>query len=110
VHDRRRLARRKVAILCGEPDDSGADQRERDEEAVWLRQHRAEILAIAAAALEYTDLADDEAAEWLAEVARDLREDVVSPARCSSCVSRSSASPPARLSVSWTTPTRCSRP
>jgi len=29
--------------------------------------------------LEYTDFADDEAAEWLAEVARDLREDVVSP-------------------------------
>jgi hypothetical protein len=79
VHDRRRLARRKVAILRGEPDDSGADQRERDEEAVWLREHRAEILTIAAAALEYTDLADDEAAEWLAEVARDLREDVVSP-------------------------------
>jgi hypothetical protein len=82
VHDRLRLGRRKVAVLRGEPRDnrpSGADQQKRDEEGVWLREHRGEILAIAAAALEYTDLADEEAAEWLAEVARDLREDVVSP-------------------------------
>lgn len=82
VHDRIRLGRRKVGLLRGEPiadRPTPADQRIRDSEATWLQDHRTEVLAIAAAALEYVDLGDDDAAEWLAEVARDLREDVVSP-------------------------------
>ncbi|GGM22254.1 hypothetical protein ACFFX1_11250 [Dactylosporangium sucinum] len=47
---------------------------------LWLDRHRAAVRAVAAALVEYRDLADDEAAEWLVEVARDLREQVCTPA------------------------------
>lgn len=81
VHDRIRLGRRKVGVLRGEAVTSRtpADQRIHDGEATWLRIHRAEILAVAGVAVEHADLGDEDAVEWLAEVRRDLREDVVSP-------------------------------
>jgi len=82
VHDRLRLAREKVAQLTGQPHpalEHGHDERTRDVEATWLTQHRGEILAVASAALQFQELADDDAAEWLVDVARDLRDKMVTP-------------------------------
>lgn len=47
----------------------------------WLDQHDDEVRAVATVLVEYRDLADDEADEWLVEVDRDLRcERVLTPA------------------------------
>lgn len=46
----------------------------------WLDQHRAAVHAVASALVDHRDLADDEAAEWIVEVARDLRDQVCTPA------------------------------
>lgn len=80
VHDRLRLVREKISRLTGAPHpglDPTPDDREREAETAWLHDHRADILEIAAEAAAHQHLADDEAAEWLAEVARDVRERVV---------------------------------
>ncbi|MCE0764119.1 hypothetical protein LWC35_14540 [Pseudonocardia kujensis] len=82
VHDRRRAARHKVARLRGEPvSEPGrpADQGKREQEAEWLQRHRADLLAIAEVAVGHAELGDEEAAEWLIEVARDLRDAVLTP-------------------------------
>ena len=82
VHDRRRAARQKVARLRGEPVGDArrpADQGKRDRETEWLQRHRADLLAIAEVAVGHAELGDAEAAEWLIEVARDLREAVLTP-------------------------------
>lgn len=81
LHDRLRLARRKIAQLTGRPDravQTDGDQDIRDRVYEWLRVHHSEIREIAAEAVRYRDLTD-EAAKWLVEVARDLREHVVTP-------------------------------
>jgi hypothetical protein len=80
VHDRRRLAREKVARLRGEPPrELPVDGHIPDAEQEWLDAHRAEILHIAREAVGRRGLADDEAAEWLADVARDVRDGLVTP-------------------------------
>ncbi len=82
VHDRLRLAREKLERLTGTPDPAlnpGPDQEQRVAEQAWLRQERVAILGIATDALEYRALADEEAADWLLDVARDLRDQVVTP-------------------------------
>lgn len=82
LHDRLRLARSKLERLTGLPVTAPPSQRDRDEDTLelrWLADHREEIRAISAAALEYRHLADDEAADWLLDVGRDLRDGVVTP-------------------------------
>ena len=79
VHDRLRLALRKVAVLRGDPAPaapvSGAD----DADQVWLSEHSGAVREVAGHALRFGDLASDEAAEWLADVARDVRDGAMTP-------------------------------
>lgn len=82
VHDRLRLAREKMQKVTGSPHSSmnpPPDQREHNAELAWLDQHRTELQTIASTAIAYRDLADEEALDWLLDVARDLRESVMSP-------------------------------
>lgn len=82
VHDRLRLARRKLARLTGEPSrvpERADDQRRRGSEADWLGSRRQQVLAVARLALDLRVLGDSEAQEWLDEVARDVADDVVTP-------------------------------
>jgi hypothetical protein len=83
VHDRLRLARRKIARLRGEPErrsaDDPPDQTLRAAEIQWLRSRREEILDIAAVVVAHCHLLDDEQAEWVAEIARDQRGEIVTP-------------------------------
>lgn len=51
---------------------------ERDLE--WLAANRKRILGFAHELLAYTDLADDDAADWLADVARDVADGACTPA------------------------------
>lgn len=46
----------------------------------WLHRHRGAIASVAQALIDHEDLADEDAAEWLVEVARDLRERSFTPA------------------------------
>lgn len=46
----------------------------------WLDRHRAAVRDVAVALVEYQRLADDEAAEWIVEVARDLHDQACTPA------------------------------
>jgi hypothetical protein len=81
VPDRLRLAREKVSRLLGAPRgllDQRADQHDQDEQA-WLAAHRTEILEISMEAVSHRNLANDEAAEWLVDVARDWQERAVTP-------------------------------
>lgn len=50
-----------------------------ERELEWLATHRGRILALARELLAYEDLADDDAAEWLAEVRRDADDAVCTP-------------------------------
>jgi hypothetical protein len=82
VHDRLRLAREKLERLTGTPDPAlnpGPDQEQRANEQTWLHEQHGAILEIAADALKHRALADEEAADWLLDVARDLRDQVVTP-------------------------------
>lgn len=83
VHDRLRLARRKIARLRGEPErrsaDDPPDQTLRAAETRWLRSRHEEILDIAAVVVAHCHLLDDEQAEWVAEIARDQRGEIVTP-------------------------------
>lgn len=82
VHDRLRLARGKLERLTGEPHPSFDPARSADErevERAWLQAHRAEIRTMATEAVGFRELADDDAAEWLADVAQDLRDGAVTP-------------------------------
>lgn len=77
VHDRLRLARAKVAKLRGAPEPAAAPATgAADAVASWIREHRAELLTIGSEAVAHRDLGDDEAAEWLVDVARDTRDRV----------------------------------
>jgi hypothetical protein len=80
LNDRRQSARKHLSKLHSTwiPGAPPAPRPRRDE-LDWIASHRREILDIAAEALEYRELANDEAAEWLAEVARDVRDQVVTP-------------------------------
>jgi hypothetical protein len=80
VHDRLRLARDKMAKLRGTPPNpAGNSHQAADAQREWISAHRDEILEIGRLALSHRGLADEDAAEWLVEVARDVREGVVSP-------------------------------
>lgn len=82
VHDRLRLGREKVQLLTGTPHPGlhpRPDPHERQTESDWLAKHRDELRDVATAAVAHRDLADDEAADWLVDVARDLREAVSTP-------------------------------
>lgn len=79
VHDRLRLARSKMAVLRGEPDTAGVGPGVADAEQRWLREQRSVLRGIAVESLGFRDLASDEAADWLADVSRDVREGVVTP-------------------------------
>jgi hypothetical protein len=82
VHDRLRLARAKIARLRGEAPMAtlkGPDQDKHAREARWIDRHRSEVLAVAQALVAHRDLLDVETAEWVVEIARDLRDDVVTP-------------------------------
>lgn len=46
----------------------------------WLDRHRTAIAAVAEQLVAHQDLADDEAADWIVEVDRDLRERACTPA------------------------------
>ncbi len=80
VHDRLRLAREKVSRLLGTPltvAGKPSDQDGRTAERAWMTANRDVILEIGRAAVQYRALGDDEAAEWLADVARDVQERAV---------------------------------
>ncbi|GAA4554791.1 hypothetical protein GCM10023175_53560 [Pseudonocardia xishanensis] len=84
VHDRRRASQEKVARLRGQPavvstGASGPDQRQRGVELEWIARHQAQIRSAAAVGVAHIHLADEEAADWLAEVGRDLREGASTP-------------------------------
>jgi hypothetical protein len=79
VHDRLRLARDKMARLRGTPPVPAGDAHQAsDAQRAWMRAHRDEILEIGRLALTHRGQADEVAAEWLVEVARDVREEAVS--------------------------------
>ncbi len=83
VHDRLRLARSKVARLRGEPvSRQGAQAPDQDRLALqlrWIARRRSEVADIAEVLVEHRELLDVETAEWVVEIGRDLREDVVTP-------------------------------
>lgn len=79
VHDRLRLAREKIAVLRGEPATAHPGPSVPDAEQRWLREHGGVLRGIAVDALAFRDLASEEAADWLADVARDVREGVLTP-------------------------------
>lgn len=84
VHDRLRLAQRKVERLRGEPLQRGSatsSERTAEQEQVrWLGEHRSEIRAVAREAVSLQRFVGDEAAEWLVDVARDVEAGDVTPA------------------------------
>ncbi len=51
-----------------------------ERELEWLTANRRRILALAGRLLAHADLADEEAADWLAEVARDVDDGACTPA------------------------------
>lgn len=51
-----------------------------DRQARWLATHRSQILLFARQLLEHVALADEDAADWLAEVARDVEDGACTPA------------------------------
>lgn len=80
--DRLRAAQEKVAVLRGEPvrgRASGPDQDEQDAAAGWLQKNREAVRRVATALEEHRSLGTSDAQEWLAEVARDLRDDAMTP-------------------------------
>lgn len=79
VHDRLRLARVKIAVLRGEPATADAGPAVPDAEQLWLREHGGVLRGLAVDALGFRDLASEEAADWLADVARDVREGALTP-------------------------------
>lgn len=82
VHDRLRLAREKMEALTGNPPAGllpRTNMHDRNTEEAWLAEHRAALHEIASAAVAHRQLADEEAADWLLDVARDLRTFVVTP-------------------------------
>lgn len=82
VHGRLRLARAKMQVRPGAPHPGLQPQAEhptRDAEAAWLHRNRMALRDIAATAVAHRDLADEEAADWLLDVARDLRDSALTP-------------------------------
>jgi hypothetical protein len=82
VYDRRRHAGHKAALLAQEPSREPAvpaEQQLHDVQARWLSRHRAAVQDLARRALAFRDLAGDEVAEWLVDVARDLADDAMTP-------------------------------
>jgi hypothetical protein len=51
-----------------------------ERELAWLDANRKRILGVAHELLSYTDLADEDAADWLAEVGRDVADGACTPA------------------------------
>lgn len=74
--DRRAHKREVLAGAAGAAPAAPTPGRERQD---WLDAHRREIQTIARTLVEHWDLADDDAAEWLVEVRRDLADDACTP-------------------------------
>lgn len=51
-----------------------------ERQARWLAGRRAQVLLLSTELLGHTDLADEDAAEWLVEVARDVEDGACTPA------------------------------
>lgn len=84
VHDRLRLARRKAALLAREParerlSSSRGEQNDGTARLRWLTDHRGAVQHLARRAVDFRDVAGEELAEWLVDVARDLADDAVTP-------------------------------
>lgn len=65
---------------AGRPASPGRPLTAAERELEWLREHRARILGLADELVAYTALADEDAADWLAEVARDVADGACTPA------------------------------
>lgn len=82
VRDRLRLAREKMEALTGLPPTGLVPHpplSPDSPETVWLAVHRSALLDIAATAVAHRQLANEEAADWLLDVARDVRESAMTP-------------------------------
>ena len=83
VHDRLQLARRKMSRLQGQPVsqryDNPTEQALDAARRRWLTRHRAQVRDIARHAVTFRDVTDDDTAEWLIDVARDLADGAVTP-------------------------------
>lgn len=83
-----RIDRLAALLECGRPDgertrDARRVDRERsaavEPEVAWLAKHSERVKAVAGGLLAHYDLADEEAAGYLVEVRRDLREESWTP-------------------------------
>lgn len=82
VHDRLGLARAKIARLRGDaprPTIKDSDQDKQEHEARWINRYRSDVLAVARTLVAHRDLLDAETAEWVIEINRDLKDNVVTP-------------------------------